>query len=89
MFHMVELDANVPHRNFKKFTYNKKEFQLFARNKEKLYLDYSKFEKIKEIKKITKVINFKKIKIRIINYKSLYKTSLKLLKKIQIFYLIK
>ncbi len=81
MFHMAELDANVPYRNFKKFTFNKKEFQLFARNREKLYLDYSKFEKIKEIKKITKVINFKKIKIRIINYKSLYKTSLKLLKK--------
>ena len=81
MFHMAELDAKVPYRKNKKFVFGKKTFNLFAREKSNLFLDYKKFEKINEIKRLKKQINFKGIKITLLDYKKLYKQSLKVLKK--------
>jgi len=80
MFHMVELDARVPYRKLLKFKSNKKIFQLYARKKESLFLDYAKFQKNKKILRLIKKVNFYKIKIMLINYKSLYNESLKILK---------
>ena len=80
MFHMVELDARVPYRKLLKFKFNKKIFQLYARKKESLFLDYAKFQKNKKILRLIKKVNFYKIKIMLINYKSLYNESLKILK---------
>lgn len=81
MFHMAELDAKVPYRKNKKFVFGKKTFNLFAREKSNLFLDYKKFEKINEIKRLKKQINFKGIKITLLDYRKLYKQSLKVLKK--------
>ena len=79
MFHMVELDTKVPYRKKIDFKFNKKIFTLFARKKKNLFLDYSKFEKEKEIKKIIKKINFQNIEIKFIDYNELYKKSFDIL----------
>ena len=80
MFHMVELDANVPYRKKLKFKFGKKQFELFARKKNNLYIDYSKFEKVKKIKRLIKKISFNQLQIKFIDYKSLYKESFQILK---------
>jgi aminoglycoside N3'-acetyltransferase len=79
MFHMVELDTKVPYRKKINFKFNKKIFALFARKKNSLFLDYSRFEKEKEIKKIIKRISFKGIEIKFIDYNKLYKKSFNIL----------
>lgn len=80
MFHMVELDAKVPYRKNLKFKFGGKQFELFARKKNNLFIDYSRFEKVKKIKKLIKQISFNKVQVKFIDYKSLYKNSLEVLK---------
>ena len=81
MFHMVELDAKVPYRKIKKFNFNGKIYNLFARDPKGIFLDYNKFSHQKKIKKLLKIINLDKSKIICADYKSIYFESLNILKK--------
>ena len=81
MLHMVELDAKVPYRKIKKFNFNGKIYNLFARDPKGIFLDYNKFSHQKKIKKLLKIINLDKYKIICADYKSIYFESLNILKK--------
>ena len=48
--------------------------------KNNLFIDYSRFEKVKKIKKLIKQISFNKVQVKFIDYKALYKNSLEVLK---------
>lgn len=79
MLHMCELDAKVPYRSIKKFNFNGKIFELYARKNKNLFLDYNKFTNHKNIRKIYKIINFNNSKIIYADYKSIYLEALKIL----------
>lgn len=81
MLHMTELDAKVPYRTLIDFKFKNKIFKLYARKDKKKYLDYNKFFRENNVKKLCKILNFNKSKIIYANYTQVYNECLKILKK--------
>lgn len=81
MLHMVELDAKVPYRKFINFKFKNKTFKLYARKNKNMYLDYNKFFKKYNVKKLCKILTFNNSKIIYAKYTQVYNECLKILNK--------